>query len=123
MNSPRACIGWRKSWLAAARKRDLARLARFGIFGALAQLQGGGRNALLQIAARDGQVRGHLVDAFRQLSQGSASFERNAGRQVATADVRHGGRDAMDRIAHRAAHQYGQSDTAGQYEGPAWKAQ
>ncbi len=96
-NSPSACSGWRRSWLAAARKRDFATLARS------ASSRRARSSAVASSIWRD-------IEACAALRRPAISFtpsastrrraaadHRHAAIELAAADAQHGVGDVADR--------------------------
>ena len=69
MNRPMACSGWRRSWLAAARKRARDKRRLLGLGHALQRDGGGFAHALLADLAVALQALGEPVDVVREVGQ------------------------------------------------------
>ena len=101
-------MGWRRSWLAAARKRVLARLPR-SASSFFSRVSAVAASIWRSRSSREApRLVGHVVDALGEHAQAAPAFDGHPGGEVALAEAGDGGGDALDRAGDAAAHPQGQ---------------
>ena len=100
-----ACSGWRRSWLAAARKRDLAQVGELQLVGALLDLALQRRVGALQLGR-------HVVELLAQRLQLVAGLDRDAVIERPRADARGARRQRLDRNRHSAREKHGRQNAS-----------